>query len=239
MKRTLTALAVVLSLSLTSPAQAFLGVGGIVYDPQNHAENLLTAVRTLQMITQQKQQIENELRMLLNQAKHLERLDFTSRHQLLFAVNQLRMMVAQAEGLAFTVARVETDLKRLYPEEIAVGLSVNTQLQDAQKRWSQALSAHRQSMVLQAKMMEEINGDQELLGDLLSASELAVGSLQAQQAANQLTALQVKQAASLQTLMAAQYRAESLENARRAMAEEEARHQFKRFLGSATAYQGR
>lgn len=239
MKRTLTALALVLPLTFAAPAYAFFGVGGIVYDPQNHAQNLLTAVRTLQMITQQKQQVENELRMLINQAKHLERLDFTSRHQLISAVNQLRLMMSEAQGLAFSVSGIEADLHRLYPQEVAQGLTLNAQLQDAQQRWSQALAAHRQAMTLQAQLVDDMNTDQNVLSEVLSASEAAAGSLQAQQAANQLAGLQVKQTASLQALMAAQFRADSVENARRAVAQEEARARFTQFLGTKDSYHSR
>src|SRR5690606_7577921 len=42
-----------LSPVLTTPAHALFGFGRIVYDPTNHAENLLTAARTLEQINNQ------------------------------------------------------------------------------------------------------------------------------------------------------------------------------------------
>src|SRR3546814_15939052 len=74
------------------------------------------------------------------------------------------------------------------------------------------------------------------LSALVTASQGAVGSLQAQQATNQLLALSTKQQLQIQTLMAAQYRPEALDQARKAQAEEAARAATARFLGPGTAY---
>jgi len=63
-----------------------------------------------------------------------------------------------------------------------------------------------------------------------------VGSLQAQQAANQLTALAVKQQLQIQSLMAAQYRAQAVEAARKAESEEQGRSSFQKFLGAPHPY---
>jgi len=76
MKRILTALAFSLASAtgLAPTAQAQFGFGGIVYDPANHAQNILTAVRALQEINQQIQQLAHEIEMLENMAKDLENL---------------------------------------------------------------------------------------------------------------------------------------------------------------------
>src|SRR3546814_13478331 len=68
------------------------------------------------------------------------------------------------------------------------------------------------------------------------SSDLAEGSLQAQQATNQLLALTAKQQFQLQHMMAAQFRSEAVEQARRATQPAEARAATKRFLGSGSAY---
>ncbi|MBB4629901.1 P-type conjugative transfer protein TrbJ, partial [Paracoccus denitrificans] len=56
------ALAIPLALApvLTTPAHAFFGgFGRIVYDPTNHAENLLTAARSLEQINNQIASLQN------------------------------------------------------------------------------------------------------------------------------------------------------------------------------------
>ena len=71
-----------------------------------------------------------------------------------------------------------------------------------------------------------------MLETLLGRSRTAVGNLQASQTGNELMGLSVKQSLQLQQLMAAQYRADTMERSRRMAAEEEARVRFKIFLGS-------
>lgn len=60
----------VLGLLAVKPANAFT-----VIDPTNLVQNTLTAVRTLEMANNQVRQLQNETQMLLNQARHLQRLD--------------------------------------------------------------------------------------------------------------------------------------------------------------------
>jgi len=81
------ALASAIGFTVAQPAQALFGVGDIVLDPSNLAQNILTAARTLEQINNQVQQLQNEANMLINQARNLERLDFNS-------VNRLRSALA-------------------------------------------------------------------------------------------------------------------------------------------------
>jgi hypothetical protein len=54
--------AVVLSLTATAlvPAPAYAQFGGIVYDPSNYSQNILTAARTLEQINNQIRQLQNQ-----------------------------------------------------------------------------------------------------------------------------------------------------------------------------------
>ena len=78
--------------------------------------------------------------------------------------------------------------------------------------------------------------DSATLSRLVEESQSAIGALQAQQAGNQLTAFSAKQTMQTQELLAAQARAQAMEQARQTQAEEQARYQFERFLGSGPAY---
>jgi P-type conjugative transfer protein TrbJ len=106
----------------------------------------------------------------------------------------------------------------------------------ARERWRDAMDAWHQSMRVQCQIVEDIRADHGVLADLVNRSQGAVGALQAQQAGNQLLALAAKQQMQLQTLLAAQARAEAQENARKAQAEEAARAATERFLGDGRAY---
>ena len=72
---------------------------------------------------------------------------------------------------------------------------------------------------------------------LVAQSQGATGALQATQAGNQLLALQSTQMADLTAAIAAQNRAQALEAARRASAEEQARENLSRFLDYGTGYE--
>lgn len=60
---------------------------------------------------------------------------------------------------------------------------------DALTRWQSSMDAFEQTLIVQAKVNESLSDDAATLSDLVSASQGAEGSLQAQQAANQLLAL--------------------------------------------------
>ena len=100
------------------------------------------------------------------------------------------------------------------------------------------MDAFQQTMQVQAQIVSNVQSDQPLLTDLVNQSQGAAGTLQAQQAANQLTALSVKQQMQIQELMSAQYRAQAQDAARKAQAEAAAQVTTQNFLGAQTAYSG-
>jgi len=65
-------------VSLDVPASAQV----VVFDPNNYAQNVLTAARTLQQINNQITSLQNQTQMLINQAKNLANLPFSSLQQL-------------------------------------------------------------------------------------------------------------------------------------------------------------
>jgi P-type conjugative transfer protein TrbJ len=91
-------------------------------------------------------------------------------------------------------------------------------------------------MTVQSQIAQTVQTDTGKLTDLVNASQGAVGSLQASQAANQLLALSIKQQLQMQTLMVVQGRAETLNDADNAEAEQEGQAPLNAFLGSSNAY---
>jgi P-type conjugative transfer protein TrbJ len=57
---------------IAAPASA--QVGGIVHDPRNYSQNILTAARTLEQINNQIKQLQNQATSLLNEARNLQSL---------------------------------------------------------------------------------------------------------------------------------------------------------------------
>jgi P-type conjugative transfer protein TrbJ len=113
---------------------------------------------------------------------------------------------------------------------------MNDQVVAARSRLDTAMTAYQHTMTVQAQVAENVAADAKTLSSLVAKSQGAEGSLQAQQATNQLLALSAKQQFQLQNMMAAQYRAETIERARQAQAQIDAQAATKKFLGSGTAY---
>jgi P-type conjugative transfer protein TrbJ len=91
-------------------------------------------------------------------------------------------------------------------------------------------------MGVQSQIVTNVQADAGTLSEIVARSQGAEGGLQAQQATNQLLALTAKQQFQIQKMMAAQYRAEATEAARRAQAEAEGRERTRKFLGTGQAY---
>jgi P-type conjugative transfer protein TrbJ len=237
------AIAAVVALALTllpaGRASALFGAGDIVFDPENFAQNLLTAARTLEMINNQIESLQNEVRMLEGMAKHLQRLDYSSLAGLQSSLARLTGLMSRAKGMAFTIDRAEQEFARLYPTDYAATVSGDELARDARARWERAMAAHRQSLLVQSEVVQNLTADGSELGRLVAESQGAVGSLQAQQAANQILALLTKQQLQTQSLIATHNRAVALEQARTSAAQEQARAQFSRFLGDRSAYPAR
>ena len=98
------------------------------------------------------------------------------------------------------------------------------------------MAGFQQTMTVQAKVVENVRDDAQVLSEIVAKSQGAEGSLQAAQATNQLLALTAKQQFQLQQMMAAQYRSESIEQARRVQEAQEARAATRKFLGNGKAY---
>lgn len=219
----------------TAPAQAQF----TVFDPSNYTQNLLTAARTLQQINNQIQSLQNEATMLLGQAKNLSRVDFPELQALRQTLQQIDGLMSEARGIGFRVSDLDRQFAELFPRDSRQALSRNEQAMAARTRLGTAMDAYRQTMAVQAQIAENIEADAGLLGALAARSQGAEGALQASQTTNQLLALVAKQQFQIQNLMAAQYRADATEAARRAQAEIDGRAATEKFLGTGSAYPSR
>ncbi|WP_397474974.1 P-type conjugative transfer protein TrbJ [Pusillimonas sp.] len=227
-------LAAVLSASLltASPAWAWK----TVFDPSNYTQNTLTAVRTLQQINNQINQLQNEAQMLMNQARNLASLDFNVVNRLRTTLAATERLIGEAQGLSYEVANMDQEFARLYPDQYAATVSGDSMAQDARERWKNTLNGLHTAMRVQAQASQNLRDDESTLADLVNQSQSAQGALQAMQATNQLLALQAKQDIQAQQLQITQGRAASLELARQAAATERAREVRQRFQGSGTPY---
>ena len=227
-----TASSLAIGIAMTStPAQAL-----VVFDPSNYSQNILTAARTLQQINNQIKSLQNQANSLINQAKNLTRIDFPELQELTRSLQQVDQLMGQAQGIRFQVSGLDQQFRQLFPQAFSSALRSNEQVIAARSRLDTAMSAYQQTMTVQAQVVENVAADAQTLSAIVAKSQGAEGSLQAQQATNQLLALTAKQQFQIQNMMAAQYRAETIEQARRAQAQIDARAAITKFLGSGSAY---
>ncbi|MEO0995302.1 MAG: P-type conjugative transfer protein TrbJ, partial [Pseudomonadota bacterium] len=101
---------VAVPMVLPQPASA----AWIVYDPSNYAQNLLTAARTLEQINNQITSLQNEAQMLINQARNLASLPYSSLQQLQQNVQRTRQLLGQAQNIAFEVGQIDQAFQTKY-----------------------------------------------------------------------------------------------------------------------------
>jgi P-type conjugative transfer protein TrbJ len=225
--------AAITGMSLSgSPAHAQI----TVFDPSNYSQNLLTAARTLQQINNQIQSLQNQATMLLNQSRNLSRVNFPELDALRQNLQQIDVLMGQAQGINFRVDGLDQQFRQLYPNNLNTALTTDAQVAAARNRLDTAMAAYKQTMGVQSQVVENVAADANTLQALVARSQGAEGSLAAQQTTNQLLALTAKQQFQIQNLMAAQYRAQSMDAARRAQAETDAQAATQRFLGTGNAY---
>jgi P-type conjugative transfer protein TrbJ len=209
----------------------------VVYDPSNYAQNVLQAARALQQINNQITGLSNQTQILLNQARNLTSLPYSSLRAIEQSMARTQQLINQAQRLAYDINQIDQAFQRTYPQSYAGSTTSQQLVSDAQSRWQNSLAAYQDSLRVQAGVVQGFDTTRSETDALVSASQSAVGILQATQAGNQLIALQTRQLLDLTALIVAQSRAQSIEGARATANQEQARVQLNQFLASGRGYQ--
>jgi P-type conjugative transfer protein TrbJ len=197
----------------------------IVFDPQNFSQNVLTAARELQQISNQIQMLTNQATMLTNQARNLANLPMSTLTQLQSSIARTQSLLSQAQNVAFNVQRVQQAYSTSYGSAAGSG-STTAMVAAAQTRWQNSVAAFEDSLKIQAGVVGNIPTNSGAMTSLVSASQNATGALQAAQAGNQLLALQSQQLSDLVAVVSGKGRADALEQARIASAEAQGQQQY-------------
>ncbi len=211
-------------------APAHAQVGGIVHDPRNYSQNILTAARTLEQINNQIKQLQNQATSLMNEARNLSSLPVSTLGTLQAQVDETRQLLGEAQRIAFDVKDIQSSFGARYKGGALAGPQA-AMVANAEARWKDSVGAFEDAMKVQAGIVTNMGGTRQSIGVLVGASQTAEGALQAAQAGNQLLAVQAQQLSDLAALLAAQGRAQMLDAARDAAAEAEGRERFRRFRG--------
>jgi len=219
-----------------SPAPSSAQFGGVVFDPSNYAQNVLTAARALEQINNQIQSLQNQATSLINQARNLASLPLSTAAALQAQLQRTQQLLGSAQRIAINQQAIDQAFTARYR---AVDMSSSDQalVDNARERWRDTVGAFEDALKVQAGVVGNIDGARSTMDSLVGASQSATGALQAAQAGNQLLALQSQQLADLTALMASAGRAQTLDAAERAAAKDQAREQLRRFLTPGTGYQ--
>jgi P-type conjugative transfer protein TrbJ len=208
----------------------------IVFDPSNYAQNVLTAARALQQINNQIVSLQNQAQMLINQARNLATLPFSSLLQLEQSILRTQQLLAQAQRIAYDIGQIDRAFSTTYAPASA-SITDQALIANAQGRWQNAMAGLQDAMRMQATVVGNLDTNRTQMSTLVTSSQSATGALQASQAGNQLLALAAQQLADLTAIVAAHGRAQNLESAQRAAAQDQGREQLRRFLTQGTGYQ--
>jgi P-type conjugative transfer protein TrbJ len=209
----------------------------IVYDPTNFSQNVLTAARELQQVNQNIQSLENQATMLINQAKNLASLPYSSLAQLEASIQRTEQLLMQAQNIAYSVTTIDQAFTQVYPQSYSGSTSSTQMLADAQTRWQNARAGYQDSMHVQAGVVQNLQNAQTQISALISSSQSASGALQAAQSGNQIMGLAAQQLADLTGVIAAMARAQSLDSAGRLESEAQGQQQMQNFLNYGAGYQ--
>jgi type IV secretion system protein TrbJ len=208
----------------------------IVFDPNNYAQNVLTAARELQQINNQITSLQNQAQMLINQAKNLASLPYSSLQQLEQSIQRTQQLLAQAQRIAYDIKEIDRAFSTTY-SPASTKESDQALIANAQTRWQNSVAGLQDALRIQATVVGNLDTHRMGMSALVSSSQSATGALQASQAGNQLLGLQAQQLADLTAAVAAQGRAQNLETAQRTAAQDQGREQLRRFLAPGRGYQ--
>ncbi len=228
-----TALALVLLASAAPPPSAHALT---VFDPANYQQNLLSAARALEQINKQVHTLQNQAQMIFRMDQNLMQLGGTLSPDLQRTLTDIQSQLRAGQGIALKLQDTQSTYERLFPAQVSAALSSDDVLRNAKSRWDEEYAGLKRAALLQGQIADGIETDTRLLGDAMTRSRNAAGALEATQAGNELTGLAVKQSLTLQGLLAAQHRTETVSQARDLAAEDEARQRFKSFVGTGSGY---
>ena len=188
------AAAVSAALVPAQPTSALFGVGDIVFDPGNFAQHLLILEQHAEQLVRLQQQAQLMEQMLADW-------DFSKIDETLGRMRQVHVTLDKiADSLG--------DLGTRFPDEWD-DRDPATSITPAQRQWRLDRRTRNEQVVqLHQQVAEAMALTQDRVGEYVAKSNVAPGQLAAQQATNELLAVQVQQFQELQALKVAALRQE-------------------------------
>src|ERR1700745_4302293 len=153
----------------------FVSAQLIVFDPNNYAQNVLTAARALQQINNQIVSLQNQAQMLINQAKNLATLPFSSLLQLEQSIQRTQQLLAQAQRIAYDIQQIDRAFSTTYAPASS-SVSDQALIATAQSRWQNAMSGFQDAMRAQATVVGNLDTNRTQMSALVPSSQGATGA---------------------------------------------------------------
>ena len=182
---------------------AILGLGDIVHDPINTAENALTAIRTQASNAHEVVMINQQVRQLANDARNLAQLPLSVVRDIQQTMSTYTGLLNQGRAIVYNAQASLAAFDQLFTNgNIPVtqrALGILNEIRNTSRLATEVQSIYDQLCATTARVEE-----------LTNASQAAIGVLQAEQAGNQLLAVLAQQQNGMQQVQATTARLQTL-----------------------------
>ncbi|MEQ9587291.1 MAG: hypothetical protein RJS97_05015 [Parvibaculaceae bacterium] len=175
-----------------------------VFDAANYAQNLLTALRTLQVVAQQATQLSNQVRQIENQAAMLRTIDINTAVDLAGQLNILTETYSRAGEIFYKADQITAQMRQMYPDADQL-LNFPDIENNARAYRNRAKQLAQYSAEVHAAVLENSPQTQARVLRLINASNSAAGQTAATQAGNQLLGTLSGQLTELVSVLAAHH----------------------------------
>lgn len=177
-----------------------LAIAGTLTGGATLPEQIVQEGTSIEQLARAAEQVQNQLQMLLNEARNLESLPTNFVNQITGQLGQLTNIVGQGDALSYAGQNISSQLSSEYP-----GYSNGVNYQQEYQNWNNTTSQNIQN-ALQAQNLasNQFATQSQALASIQSASQSAAGRMQVLQAGNQIAGMEVKSIQHLQQIEMAQ-----------------------------------
>jgi P-type conjugative transfer protein TrbJ len=199
------------------------GVGDLVYDPLNTAQNTLTAIRSLISNTHEVTVINQQVRQLANDAQNLVKLPLSVVGEIQQTMFTYQSLLNQGRAMAYQVQASLSAFDQLFSRSDVPltqrAMAIFTELRNAGRLATQVQSIYDQLCMTTTRI--------EQLGH---ASQAARGNLEVQQVGNQMLVVLAEQQNGIRELQATTARLQTMMVMQQVLEEEAARQHAEQML---------
>lgn len=207
--RLLASVALSAMLVSSNPSHAIFGVGDIVLDPANLAQNVLQVVEAIEEGLRTLEQIELA-------ARSIDTTDLSLKDDLIDRLKNVQAALNKGDGIIFDKVRSLEKYREKFPDTFEALDKIEEVSAILRGQNQEVIDAAERAIQTQSTVAETIEDVQKKIDEALGVSESATGQTQAIQAGNQLQGLVISMLGEMQAAELAAQRLEALKAANEA-----------------------